>query len=475
MVFAARRTEPAAGPAAGGSRPALGLPALALFALIGCATAPGGPEPAANHSRRQAAKHPPGDPWAQIQAGRYAAAEAQLRAAVARCRQLRDERCELTSAIDLGVCQRALEELPAAEANLRRALTLARQPALRPYEAVAESDLANVLLALHRYRAAFELASAAAGHAAKRRDEVLRADSLGVAALALVGLGNPGGALAAATDAETASRGIEDAQQRRSSVLRQTVIQAAIRRRLGDCVGAKALFGEVLAAASGGDLGLAVVEAHLGLARCARSQGDGLLELEHLRQARIAADQHESALDARARSAWRQQTLALRAAEQEARRPAGAAGEAGAAAAPGAAAGQEAPGAQGTARTPAIQPATPPELGYAFALLYESDGNSIAELRALLRVAAGTADSTAAVAMATPLLERVRVVAGIALLLRDSPDDSATVGETLAPGTWIEIVGRSSGWMKVRTESRSGFVKEANGSGASLRPATAGD
>jgi hypothetical protein len=207
-------------------------------------------------------------------------------------------------------------------------------------------------------------------------------------------------------------------------------------------------------------LGLAAVEAHLGLARCARRQGDVALEREHLRQARIAADQHESALDARARRAFRQQTLSLRAAEQEARQ------------APGA---PETPAAPGAPRTPITQSPIPPDQDYAFALLYESDGNSCAELRALLRVAAGTADAAAAAAMATPLLDRVRVVAGRTLLLRDSPDDGAKVNQTLAPGTWIEIVSRSGGWMKVRTEIRSGFVKEVNGTGASMRSATAGD
>jgi tetratricopeptide (TPR) repeat protein len=459
LVFAAPRTEVAAFPAAGGSRPALALTALALLALIGCATAPGGAVPPANHLQHQAAKHPPADPWAQFQAGQYTAAETLLRAAAARCRQRQDERCELTNAIDLGVCQRALEELPAAEATLRRALTLARRPALRKYEAVAESNLATVLLALHRDRAAFELASAAADLAAGRRDQAVRADSLGVAALALVALGNAGGALAAATDAEAASRRIEDAQQRRSSMLRQAVTQAAIRRRLGDCARAEALFGEVLAAASSGALELEV-EAHLGLARCARRQGDRALEREYLRQARVAANQHESALDSRARSAWRRQILALRAAEQEAGQSPG---------------GPQAPGAQGMPRMPVTRPAIPPEQGYAFALLYESDGNSVAELRALLRVAAGTADSEAAAAMAAPLLDRVRVVTEITLQLRASPDDSAAVSQTLAPGTWIEVVSRSGGWMKVRTEIRSGFVKEPNGTGASLRPATAGD
>jgi tetratricopeptide (TPR) repeat protein len=471
LAFVAHRTEAAALPAAGSRTRAFGLPALALLGLMGCAAAAGGAAPPGNLRPAQAT-HPAVDPWVQFQAGHYAAAAAQLRSAIDRCRQRRDDLCELTAAIDLGVCQRALDELPAAETTLRRALALARRPALRQYEAVAACNLASVLLALHRYRAAFDMASTAAALGARWHDEAVRADALGDVAMALIALGNAGGALAAAADAEAASRRIGDPDLRGPSMLRQTVTLAAIRRRLSDCARAAPLFGEVLAAAPGRSLGLLVVEAHLGLARCARFQGDAALEREHLRQARIVADQYEEALDAtgkeypdwrrssprpRASGAFRRQTLALWAAEQEARAP----GAKGAPRPPGAAAL--------TLRT--IQPGP----GYAFALLYESDGNSIAELRALLSVPTGTAESAAAAAMAEPLLARVRIVVGTALMLRDGPDDGATVGEELAPGTWIEIVSRSGGWMKVRTESRSGFVKEVNATAGAIRPPAAGD
>ncbi len=411
----------------------------------------------------------PVDPEPALRASHDEDAEARLRAAVDGCRQRHDDRCELAGAIELGACQRALDELPAAEVTLRRALALAREPALRRYEAAAESDLAGVLLALHRPREAFAMAVAAANLATRRGDDDVRADSLEVVALALAALGNPGGAAAAAADAERAAWRVEAAQRRSPSMLRRIVTLAAIRRRLGDCARAEPLFGEVLAAAPDRALGPMAVEAHLGLARCARRQGDAALEREHLREARIAAQEHELALDSvpsedrgrapsasrpRAHDAWRPQTAPLRAAEEEARQ------------APG---GQDAPGA-----APA-RPAIPPNLAYAFALLYESDGNSIAELRALLRVPSGAADAAGAAAMVRTLFERVRVVTGMTLLLRDGPTDEAMVSQQLEPGTWIEIVGRSGGWIEVRTESRSGFVKDVAGRNRSPSPVKTGD
>ena len=371
--------------------------------------------------------------------GDFARVEGELLRIVDRCRQSGDARCDLSNSITLGACEYALEELAPAASTFRHAMAVARQLGSTSSEAVAETNLAGVLLAQREDRLALEAAEAAARLAVRAKNDLVRVEALAQWSLALTELGNPGGALAAAEDAEKASRGMS---ARDSQVtLLQIARIGSIWRRLGRCERAEALFSGVLARADTSDWGLLAFEAHLGLARCARQRGDSAAERDQLRLARAAGRFREQQLQGRVREAWRHQMRPLDAAELEALN-----------------------------RNPGPWPG---DLAYSFALLYELDGDAAAELRALLRVSGGSPDHQAAATRAATLLQRVRTVQQSRLALRDSPDSAAQIADFVAPGTWIELVGRSGGWIKIRLKGKTLFATETDGARAALRPVAA--
>jgi hypothetical protein len=376
--------------------------------------------------------------WAEMRAGQFFAAEAKFREAVAYCRGKGDPRCEMTNTINLSAVQLRLGKIDDARQSATRAAAAARQLDLPQFEMHALLNLAGAEFLLFRFDAAHEHARKASDLADRQEEEsprtrITRGIARAVESRALLAQGNPGAALAEAQEAEAVLRqtryhGFQD------EVLAEHLVGlATVWRLLGDCGRSIELNEEALRLLPQ-PLDLLRAYAYLGLARCSAKERNQRQELEQLRRAQGDLQSWQARTDGSRSPVARDLKALLDAALYEAERN--------------------------------LDPQaalTRDRTAYGFALLRQLDGENAEALKALLAVPASSEDFDRAQELAAALRGRIRIVEGGALTLRMSPSLNAATVTTVKSGTWVEVLGESGRWTKLRVLEWTGFADMSPG------------